>query len=47
MLVSKFEILREILEENALNFTDTKHILDLVPFLMAEERSKNKRRNPR
>ena len=37
ILISKLEYLRDILEENALRLTDTKHMLDLVPFVLGEE----------
>ena len=36
------EHLRGILEENALRLTDTRHMLDLVPFILEEERSRIK-----
>ena len=40
--ISKLEYLRDILEENALRLTDTRHMLDLVPFILEEERSRIK-----
>ena len=41
--ISKLEYLRHILEENALRLTDTRHMLDLVPFVLDEERLRIKR----
>ena len=43
ILISKLEYLRDILEENALRLTDTRHMLDLVPFVLEEEKSRIKR----
>ena len=40
--ISKLDILRDLLEENALRLTDTRHMLDLIPFIMEQERSKIK-----
>ena len=40
--IAKLEFLRDILEENALCLTDTRHMLDLVPFILEEERSRIK-----
>ena len=41
--ISKLEYLRDILEENALRLTDTRNMLDLVPFVLEEEKSRIKR----
>ena len=41
--ISKLEYLRDILEEYALRLTDTRHMLDLVPFVLEEEKSRVKR----
>lgn len=38
--IAKLEYLRDILEENALRLTDNRQMLDLVPFILDEERSK-------
>lgn len=42
--ISKLEYLRDILEENTLRLTDTRHMLDLVPFVLEEEKSRIKKR---
>lgn len=33
----KLDILRDILEEKALRLADTRHMLDLIPFILDEE----------
>ena len=40
--LSKLEFFRGILEENALRLTGTRHMLNLVPFVLQEEKSKIK-----
>ena len=41
--LSKLTIFRPLLEENAFRLCDTKHMLDLVPFILGEERARMKR----
>ena len=41
--ISKLEYLQDILEENALRLIDIRHMLDLVPFVLKEEKSRIKR----
>ena len=36
--IGKLDILRDILEEKALRLADTRHMLDLIPFILDEER---------
>ena len=37
--IGKLEVLRDILEEKALRSADTRHMLDLIPFILTEERA--------
>ena len=37
--ISKLEYFRDLLEENALRLTERCHMLDLVPFVLEEEKS--------
>ena len=36
--IGMLDILRDILEEKALRLADTRHMLDLIPFILDEER---------
>ena len=37
--ICKLDILRDILEEKAFRLADTRHMLDLIPFILGEERA--------
>ena len=37
VLLRKYEHFRELLEENALQLTDRRHMSDLIPFILSEE----------
>lgn len=38
--ISKLEHFRDILEENALSLTERRHMTDLIPFILREEKSR-------
>jgi len=35
---AKLEVFKELLEENAFRLSDSRHMLDFVPFILAEEK---------
>jgi len=41
--LSKLKHFRELLEEGAYRLTDTRHMLDTVPFILSEERERVKK----